>query len=260
MKGTFMLMEQSIEKLHAMRLTGMAQALAEQIESTEIAALCFEERIGLLIDHQWNWKENRALHNRIKKANFKLQACIEDIDFRTPRGLSKSVIAQLGLSNWIERHQNCIITGPTGAGKTYLACAIGQKACRNGYRVLYYYVPKLFRELEIASEEGKLNQFFNKLSKVHLLIIDDWGMKSLTNEQYRDFLEIIDDRHLSASTLITSQFPLKHWHDHIGNPTAADAILDRIIHNCHKIEMQGESMRKLKSQKNKDEKKGGGTG
>jgi len=240
-------MEQTIEKLHAMKLTGMAEALAEQLASTSVSALSFEERIGLLVDHQWNWRENRALHNRIKTANFKLQACIEDIDFRTPRGISKSDIAPLSLSNWIEQHQNCIITGPTGVGKTYLACAIGHKACRNGYRSLYYNVRKLFRELLIASEEGKLNQLLTRLSKIHLLVIDDWGMDGLSDEQYRDFLEILDDRHESASTLITSQFPLKHWHDHIGNPTMADAILDRIIHNCHKIEMQGESMRKLKS-------------
>ena len=249
-----MLLEQTIDKLYAMKLIGMAEALKEQLESTEISSLCFEERIGLLIDQQWNWKEDRALHNRIKKANFKLNACMEDIDFRTTnRGLSKSCTVQLSLSNWIQQHQNCVITGPTGVGKTYLACAIGQKACRNGYRVLYYYIPKLFRDLQIASEEGELSQFFNSLSKYHLLIIDDWGMDSLTNEQYRDFLEIIDDRHQAASTLITSQFPLKHWHDHIGNPTIADAILDRLIHNCHKIEMQGESMRKLKTLK--DEKK-----
>lgn len=246
-----MLLEQTIEKLYAMRLLGMAEALKEQLESTEISSLCFEERISLLIDQQWNWREDRALQNRIKKANFKLPACIEDIDFRTSRGLYKSCIVQLSLSNWIGQHQNCIITGPTGVGKTYLACAIGQKACRNGYRVLYYYISKLFRNLQIASEEGELNKFFSTLSKSHLLIIDDWGMDSLTNEQYRDFLEILDDRHQSLSTLITSQFPLTHWHDHIGNPTIADAILDRLIHNCHKIEMKGESMRKLKNSKNK---------
>jgi DNA replication protein DnaC len=242
-----MLMEQTIEKLHAMKLTGMAEALSEQIASAPISALSFEERIGLLVDHQWNWRENRALRNRIKTANFKLHACIEDIDFRTPRGISRSDIAPLSLSNWIEQHQNCIVTGPTGVGKTYLACAIGHKACRNGYRSLYYSVRKLFRQLLIASEEGKLNQLLTRLSKIHLIVIDDWGMDGLSDEQYRDFLEILDDRHESASTLITSQFPLKTWHEHIGNPTVADAILDRIIHNCRKIEMQGESMRKLKS-------------
>jgi DNA replication protein DnaC len=246
-----MLLEQTIEKLYAMKLIGMAQALKEQMESTEISSLCFEERIGLLIDQQWSWKQDRALNNRIKKANFKLRACNEDIDFRTSRGLSKSCIVQLGLSHWIGQHQNCIITGPTGVGKTYLACALGQKACRNGYRVLYYYVPKLFRNLQIAAEEGELSQFFNTLSKFHLLIIDDWGMERLTPEQYRDFLEILDDRHQSSSTLLTSQFPLAHWHDHIGDPTIADAILDRLIHNCYKIEMKGESMRKLKNLENR---------
>lgn len=250
-------MEQTIEKLYAMKLNGMAEALSEQIASAPVSALSFEERIGLLVDQQWNWRENRALHNRIKTANFKLQACIEDIDFRTPRGISKSDIAPLSLSNWIEQHQNCIITGPTGVGKTYLACAIGHKACRNGYRSLYYSVRKLFRQLLIASEEGKLNLLLTRLSKIRLLVIDDWGMDGLSDEQYRDFLEILDDRHESASTLITSQFPLKTWHEHIGNPTVADALLDRIIHNCHKIEMQGESMRKLKSLKNRNEIKGG---
>ena len=246
-----MLTEQTIEKLYLMRLTGMADALKEQLQSTEISSLSFEERIGLLVDHQWNFKENKTLGNRIKKAFLKQQACIEDIDYRTHRGLTKSVIAQLSLSNWIDQHLNCIITGPTGVGKTYLACAIGHKACRNGFNVLYYYLPKLFREMEIASTEGKLSSFLHKLSKTNLLIIDDWGMQNLTNEQYRDFLEILDDRHQLSSTLITSQFPVKHWHDNIGNPTVADAILDRLIHNCHKIELDGPSMRKLKAKNSK---------
>lgn len=254
MKGVFMLMEQTMEKLSSMRLTGMLEALEEQIKSKEISSLSFEERIGLLVDHQWNWKENRALNNRMKKASFKHQACVEDIDYRTPRKLIKADIAQLSLSNWITQHHNCIITGPTGVGKTYLACAIGQKACRNGFNVLYYYIPKLFREMEIASTEGKLPLFLHKLMRTHLLIIDDWGMKSLTSEQYKDFLEILDDRHQVNSTLITSQFPVKLWHDNMGNPTVADAILDRLIHNCHKIELNGPSMRKVKITKNKGKK------
>lgn len=249
-----MFIEQTIEKLVSMRLKGMAEALREQLNSLEITSLSFEERISLLVDYQWNWKENHALKNRIKKAEFKQQACVENIDYQTHRGLEKSIIAQLSLSNWIQQHQNCIITGPTGVGKSFIACAIGEKACRNGFQAIYYYFPKLFREIEISAEQGKLSSFFHRLLKTPLLIIDDWGMDSLKDHQYRDFLEIIDDRQQTASTLITSQFPVKHWHDTIGNPTLADAILDRLVHNTHKIELKGESMRKIKISKNNQKK------
>lgn len=249
-----MLIEQTIQKLHDLRLHGMMKSLQEQLQNTEIRGLSFEERFSMLVESQWIWKENGALNNRFKRAKFKINACPEDIDYHTPRGLQKNMLSPLFLSNWIEKHQNCIITGPTGVGKTYIACAIGQKACRNGFKVRYYFQPKLFREIEMAVAEGTLDHYLNELSKTDLLIVDDWGLENLKESQVKDFLEILDDRNESCSTLMTSQFPIKNWHDAMGNPTFADAILDRLIHNCNKIEIDGESMRKIKS-KNKGEKK-----
>lgn len=211
-----------------------------------MADLSFEERLSFMVDQQWLWKENRSLQTRIRKAAFKCDACVEDIDYRAARELKKSVIAPLAQISWIKNGQNCVITGPTGVGKTYLACAIGQKACRNGFKVLYFYTPKLFREIEIATAEGNMSVFLRKLLKTDLIIIDDWGMEKLKETQLRDLLEILDDRQGTGATLITSQFPLETWHDCIGNPTLADAILDRIIHNAFKIEIDGDSMRKIK--------------
>ncbi len=244
-----MLIEQTLTKMGQLKLFGMIEALEEQLKSTQDLELSFEERFGIIIDHHYQWKENRSLQNRIKKARLKIDASIEDVDYRAHRKLTKSSIDQLSLSNWLLHHQNVIITGPTGVGKTYLACAIGQKACRNGFSVLYFYLPKLFRELELNTAQGKISNFLQKLLKTDLLIIDDWGIEQLAESQYRDFLEILDDRHENASILMTSQYPIKHWHDQMGNPTIADAILDRIVHNSHKIEMKGDSMRKVKNKK-----------
>jgi DNA replication protein DnaC len=249
-----MLLEQTIQKLHELRLHGMSNALQEQLQNPESAHLSFEERLSMLVDSQYTWKENRALSNRIKKAGFKLNACPEDINYHLPRGIQKALLAPLFLSNWIEKNQNCIITGPTGVGKTYLACAIGQKACRNGFSAQYFFLPKLFRALEQATAEGTLNHYLNTLSKIDLLIVDEWGMDNLKDHQLKEFLEILDDRHESHSTILTSQFPVKNWHDAMGNPTIADAILDRLIHNCLKIELSGESMRKIKSKEKGDKK------
>ena len=241
-----MLNEPTITKLLAMKLNGMVEALEEQRKSAQTASLSFEERLALLVERQWLWKENRAMAVRLKFAKLRQPACVEDIDYRHPRGLQRSVIEHLAGSDWLKYGQNCIITGSTGVGKTYLACAIAHKACRDGYRALYFYSPKLFRELSASQIDGSLPSLLRKLAKTSLLVIDDLGLEKATAAQYRDLLEILDDRHSSASTLITSQFPPTRWHELIGDATVADAILDRLIHGAHRIELKGESMRKHK--------------
>ena len=239
-----MLNEPTITKLLAMRLNGMVEALEEQRKSTQTASLSFEERLALLVERQWLWKENRAMVVRLKFARLRQPACVEDIDYRHPRGLQRSVIEHLAGSDWLKYGQNCIITGSTGVGKTYLACAIAHKACQDGYRALYFYSPKLFRELSASQIDGSLPNLLKKLAKTSLLVIDDLGLEKASAAQYRDLLEVLDDRHSTASTLITSQLPPTRWHELIGDATVADAILDRLIHGAHRIELKGESMRK----------------
>jgi len=243
-----MLNEQTKSKLYAMKLNGMATAYEEQCQQPRMAELSFDERLGLLVDRQWTWREDRALKARLQHAKFKLSACIEDIDWHTARGLKRSQLEQLTSSQWVGYHQSVLITGPTGTGKTFLACALGQKACRDGCRVRYYVASKLFRQLAAAHADGSFLRLSGQLQKTAVLIIDDWGMEKLQDDQHRDFLEILDDRQGSGATLMTSQFPLKLWHDTIGNPTVADAILDRLLHNAHRIELKGESMRKRHDQ------------
>ena len=242
-----MLHEQTMHKLYAMKFRGMAEAYEEQLQQSQIGDLAFEDRFSMLVERQWIWKENRALTRRLKYAGLKLDACIEDIDYRHPRGLKRSAIEQLVTCEWIKYHRNCIITGPTGAGKTFIGCALAHHACREGYRALYFYVPKLFRELAMAHVDGRITKLLKKIANVAVLVIDDWGLATIKRHQYRDFLEILDDRHGSGSTLITSQFPTSSWHELIGDPTVADAILDRLVHNAHIIELKGESMRKKKN-------------
>ncbi|MDZ4184161.1 MAG: IS21-like element helper ATPase IstB [Desulfuromonadales bacterium] len=238
-----MLNEQTKSKLYAMKLQGMVAAYEEQTQNPRAADLSFDERLGLLVDRQWTWREDRSLKGRLQHAKFKLNACVEDLDFRASRGLKRSDVERLLGSDWLQYHQGVIITGPTGTGKTFLACAIGQKACREGYRVRYYVASKLFRQLAAAHADGSFGRLSVQLQKTALLIVDDWGMEKLSDEQYRDFLEILDDRHGCGSTLITSQFPLSLWHDTIGNPTVADAILDRLINTSQCLELKGESLR-----------------
>lgn len=242
-----MLNEPTITKLLAMKLNGMVEALEEQRKSAQTASLSFEERLALLVERQWLWKENRAMATRLQFAKLRQSACLEDIDYQHHRGLQRSVIEHLAGSDWLKYGQNCIITGPTGVGKSYIACALAQKACRDGFRALYFYSPKLFRELSASQIDGSLPSLLKKLAKTTLLVIDDLGLEKAPAGQYRDLLEILDDRHGTASTLITSQFPPTRWHELVGDATVADAILDRLIHGAHRIELKGESMRKNRS-------------
>jgi len=242
-----MLYEQTMTKMLAMKLNGMAAALEEQRKTADMAQIGFEDRLAMLIERQWLWKENRSLSTRLQYAKLKQPACLEDIDYRQHRGLQRSTVEHLAGSDWIRYGQNCIITGPTGVGKTYLACALGHRACRDGYRTLYFYAPKLFRALTVAQADGSLPALLRKISRAKLLVVDDWGLEKATATQYRDFLEILDDRHSEASTLMTSQFPPTRWHELIADATVADAILDRLIHGAHRIELKGESMRRFKN-------------
>jgi len=242
-----MLITQTLEKLRALRLDGMAQALEEQRHQNDIVPLSFEDRLALLVERQWLWRENRALVTRLKNAQLKINASLEDLDYRPSRGLKRAQIEQLRACPWVKEHRNCLITGPTGCGKTFLACALGAQACREGHRTLYFYAPKFFRALETARADGSLLPLLKKLARAPLVIIDDLGIASVPEKLYREFLEMLDDRQGQGATLITSQFPVNQWHEVIADPTVADAILDRLVHNAYRIELKGESMRKGKT-------------
>lgn len=241
-----MLKTPTTDKLHALKLTGMLKGLEEQQASSEYRSLSFDERFGLLVDRETIERENRRLKTRLKQAKLKQAACFEDIDYRHPRGLDKSFMLSLGTCEWIKEHQNIIITGPTGVGKSYIACALAHKACLQGYKPRYYRVSRLFRELHAAQGDGTYLKLISAISKFHILIIDDWGLENLKDQQRNDLLEILEDRNGTRSTVVTSQLPIEHWHEVIGNPTIADAILDRLVHNAYKIDLDGESMRKRK--------------
>ena len=247
-----MLHQQTLDKLYDMKLNGLADAYQEQLRDPQAGTLSFEDRLTQLVERQWLWKEDRALRSRLRYARLRQTACVEDLDFRSTRGLHRSVIDQLSSCEWIRYHQNCLITGPTGVGKSYLACALAHKACREHHRVLYYYVPKLFRELTVAQGDGTLARMLAKIARVDLLVVDDWGLVHLEPDQYRLFLEILEDRHGGGATLITSQYPVTVWHEMIGDDTVADGILDRLIHNAHHIELKGESMRKKSPTRKKE--------
>lgn len=248
MKGEYtMLNEQTLEKLYAMKLNGMADAFKDQLQQPNINDLPFEDRFALLVDLQWTWKEDRRMKRLLSNAKLKINACVEDIDYKTPRGLDKSVILTLAACEWIRNAQNIIITGPTGGGKTYLACALANRACRSGYSAFYIRIPRLFQELAIAKADGTYAKLMSKLAKTKVIILDDLGLAPMTSPERRDLLEVIEDRHGLASTIVATQLPIKNWHDNIRDPTIADAILDRLIHSAHKINLKGESMRKLHS-------------
>jgi len=245
-----MLTQPTIEKLIAMRLRGMADAFREQQESAGSQRLSFEERFGLLIDRQWSWRANRALDRRLRNGRLQGPASIEDIDYRTARGLDRPLVRSLTQeSAWVREHQHLFLIGPTGIGKTWLARAFAQKACRDGYTALFLKAAELFRSLASARADGSHSKLLYQLGRVELLVVDDWAMAPMTEGERRDFLEICDTRYQARSTLLTSQLPVANWHAQIGDPTIADSILDRLVHNAHRIELKGESMRRKRGPK-----------
>ncbi|MGV1018021.1 MAG: IS21-like element helper ATPase IstB [Fluviibacter phosphoraccumulans] len=240
-----MLMEQTLDNMKALRLPGMAQALEEQYGNPALSDLGFDERLAMMVDREHIWRENRRMSRLLQMARLKSsQACLEDIRYGQGRKLDKSLMAQLGSCQWVHHHQNLILTGATGCGKTWLACALGNAACRQGLSVLYVRTPRLFEELRIAHGDGSFGKRLAALAKTDLLILDDWGLAPLSQSDRNDLLEVLDDRVGTRSTLITSQLPAEHWHAYLNDPTLADAILDRIMHASHKITLSGESLRK----------------
>jgi DNA replication protein DnaC len=242
-----MLMQQTLDILRKMRLFGLVESYLTQTQQSDSGSLSFEERLSIMVDHEWTLRQNHTLAQNLKQSKLRLTACLEDIDFLTPRGLNKSVLLNFRSCGWIRNQQNILLTGPTGVGKTFIACALGNAACRENFKVRYYRVPRLLSDLNVAKADGSYSKFFRRLVKMDLLILDDWGLAPLTSAEGRDMLEIIEERYQLRSNVLVSQLPVEHWHEVIGDPSIADAILDRIVHNAHRIEMKGESMRKLKN-------------
>jgi DNA replication protein DnaC len=238
-----MLTHPTIEKLHAMHLTAMAQALDQQRSSSQHAELSFEDRFGLLVDTEWTAREQRRLAQRLRQAKLRYPACLEDVDFTTPRGLAREVVLSLGTGGWIRDHHNLLITGPTGIGKSWLASAFVQSACRHGFSATYVRAPRLLHELAVSRGDGSYARLLARLAKLDLLAIDDWLLAPLTDAERRDLLEVIEDRSERTSTLIASQLPPTAWHAAIGEPSVADAICDRLIHRAHRLTLKGPTMR-----------------
>lgn len=239
-----MLHQHTLDKLHTLRLTGMAAAFEQQLAQPAAQELSFEERFALLLDQEILYRDNRRLARLLKAAKLRVGACVEDIDYRHPRGIDRSFMSTLASCQWVQRHQNLVITGPAGSGKTWLACALGNQACRLGLSVRYVRLPRLFEMLRIAHGDGSYPRLMNQLAKTDLLIFDDWGLQKIAAAQRNDLMEVIEDRYGLRATLIAGQLPIEHWHEYIGEATLADAILDRLLHNAHRLPLKGDSMRK----------------
>ena len=239
----------TLEKLSALKLEAMAAAWQEQQSRTDHEALTFDERFGMLVDAQWLARENRRLQRALHEARLRLtQASLEAIDYSARRTLDKAQMRQLATGRWIREHHNVAITGATGTGKTYIACALAHQACRSGYRALYRRLPRLFEELTLAHADGTYMRLLGRLARIDVLVIDDWGLAPLRDQDRRDLLEIFEDRYGARSTILTSQLPTENWHDHVGEATVADAICDRLLHNAHRITLKGPSRRKEDAQ------------
>jgi len=242
-----MLIHPTIDKLNDMRLTGMAQGFRAQLENPEIHNLPFEDRFALIVDMEFMARENRQLATRLKSAQLRQNAALEDLDTKPSRGLDRALLASLSTCQWVKQRHNLLITGATGVGKTWLSCALSHNACRRGIRVVYHRLPALMQDLDLARHDGRYTKIMRGIAKAELLILDDWGIAPMSPEQLRDLLEMIDVRYEKGSTLITSQLPVASWHEALNDPTMADAILDRVVHNAYKIDLKGPSMRKLRS-------------
>lgn len=242
-----MLNQPTLDKLETLRLHGMAEAFRAQADPDQrdgLATLSFEERFGLLVDQEWTWRQNRALARRLTRATFRYRALVEDIDFRAPRGLDRSLVRSLAQSSaWVAEHQNIFLLSPCGVGKSWLACALAEKACRDGLTAFFTRTPRLFRELALARATGSLGNKLTRLARMDVLIMDDWAHAPLGESERWDFLEICEDRYQMRSTILTCQLPVAKWHERIGDPTLADSILDRLVHNAHRIELHGECIR-----------------
>lgn len=249
-----MLINPITNKLQQLRLHTMAKGFKEQLEQPAMTELSFEDRFGLLVDMEVTARENRRLQTRLRKAKLQQSACLEDIDYCPKRNLDKPLLATLSTCQWVSSHHNILIVGPCGTGKTFLACALAHKACLNGNSIYYCRMNRLLSDLQIKKGDGQYNKHMAELSKVDVLILDDFGLSSFSDEQRRDLLEILDDRHNKCSTIVTSQLPVKLWHETIGNGTLADAILDRLVHNAYRLEIKGESMRKIRNKVGEEKK------
>jgi DNA replication protein DnaC len=242
-----MLTQPTLEKLQAMKLGAMADAFTAQLHCPDMARLSFEERFGLIVDSQMTAIDNRRLTTMLKTARLRLAAAIEDLNYRADRNLDRATVMSLAQNHWVRNHLNILVTGPTGAGKSYLACALAQKACRDGFTTLYQRVPRLLQDLAVARHDGRYHHLMATLTKCEVLVLDDFLITALGSADQRELLEIVEDRYDRKATIVTSQLPIKSWHDAMQDKTLADAILDRLVHNAYKLELEGDSMRRRKS-------------